>query len=343
MTKQQSSVLERLLHTITRQDAAPCLLNWVQVPAAFLFNDGNRVSRAELASALTLRLYADLLDRVSSARDYVLDATKVGRKLVFDHGALRTVALEGMGRMPAGQKAITRVLGPLGYKLRETYRLDRIGMTGYSYAHDDLPEELPQFFVSELHPEQFSVQFQTAVFRVTESSQDPLPCDSQQLLAELDSAGYLSFEQAEAILPSLVACFQRQHRIPYLADYQTLLTESAEMAWIATEGNAFNHATNRVFDLQSLVIEQRSLGRPIKQDIEISRSGRIWQTAFKADLVKRAFIEKDETLVYRLVPGSFYEFIQRDRLLDPNTGLYRLDLSFDSSNAQSIFKMTAAA
>ena len=38
------------------------------------------------------------------------------------------------------------------------------------------------------------------------------------------------------------------------------------------------------------------------------------------------------------VPGSFVEFIQRK--VDPDTG--RLDLNFDSSNAQGIFKMTAS-
>jgi hypothetical protein len=43
------------------------------------------------------------------------------------------------------------------------------------------------------------------------------------------------------------------------------------------------------------------------------------------------------------VPGSFYEFIQRERLRDLVTGVPRLDLAFDSGNAQGIFKMTAAA
>lgn len=36
------------------------------------------------------------------------------------------------------------------------------------------------------------------------------------------------------------------------------------------------------------------------------------------------------------VPGSFVRFIQRE--VDPDTGL--IDLNFDSSNAQGIFKMT---
>ncbi|HEY2737329.1 MAG TPA: DUF1338 domain-containing protein, partial [Thermoanaerobaculia bacterium] len=43
----------------------------------------------------------------------------------------------------------------------------------------------------------------------------------------------------------------------------------------------------------------------------------------------------------REVPGSFYEFITR--LPMEEDGKTKLDLSFDSSNAQAIFKMTASA
>ena len=49
----------------------------------------------------------------------------------------------------------------------------------------------------------------------------------------------------------------------------------------------------------------------------------------------------DGELVTRDVPGSFYEFISRDYLCDDRTGEKKLDLRFDSSNAQGIFKMTA--
>jgi hypothetical protein len=115
------------------------------------------------------------------------------------------------------------------------------------------------------------------------------------------------------------------------------------MAWIATEGNAFNHATDRVVSLDDLVAGQRRLGRPLKDTIETSRSGRVRQTALRADAVEREFIGADGSIVSRSVPGSFYEFIQRERFHDLVTGTTGLDLAFDSSNAQGIFKMTAAA
>lgn len=297
-----------------------------------------RATRAVLAQALNILLFADLMDRVPTARAYVADCQAAGRKLVFDHGALRTVALEGMGALPAGEAAITRVLLPLGYRMNEVYPLDRLGMTGRSYTHADYPEDLPQFFLSELHPERFSDGFAATVARVTVSSRDPLDASAKALLARLATEGELPLEDAQALLPALVRCFDRQHADPTLADYELLLAESAEMAWIATEGNAFNHATDRVPDLSALVDAEKAIGRPLKETVEVSRSGRVLQTAYRADRITRPFVGADGKTMAREVPGSFFEFIQRAKLPDG-----RLDLAFDASNAQGIFKMTAAS
>jgi len=235
------------------------------------------------------------------------------------------------------------VLFALGYRLSHVYPLDRLGMTGRSYTHVDFPEQLPQFFVSELHPERFTHGFQQAVARVTASSRNPINESAERVLNTLATERKLQFTAAAALLPQLLACFQRQHATPHSHDYDILLAESPEMAWIATEGNAFNHATDRVPSLDDLVAEQRRLARPLKDTIETSRTGRVRQTAFRADPVEREFIDAHGGVVRRKVPGSFYEFIQRERMSDPVTGASRLDLAFDSSNAQGIFKMTAAA
>lgn len=319
------------------------MLRAVHVSPFVIGRVGDDVPRTVMAQALNLLLFRDLLQRVPSGRSYVEDVVAAGRKIVFDHGALRTVALSGMGDLPAGEAAMTRILLPLGYKMNSVYPLDRLGMTGRSYTHLDFPEELPQFFVSELHPDRFSSAFQDAVQRVTASSRDPLTEDAKQMLNELSVQGSLPFAAAQALLPVLVSCFQRQHANPAWSDYETLRAESAEMAWIATEGNVFNHATDRVASLDAVVAEQRRLHRPMKDTVEVSRSGRVRQTAFRADQVEREFVAADGSIVRRSVPGSFYEFIQREKMRDAVTGHWRLDLAFDSSNAQGIFKMTAAA
>lgn len=343
MTNTRNHTLQRLLSTCCSTEDSARLLRAVRVAAPILDEAGEDVSRAVLAQGLNLLLLRDLLTRVPTGKQYMDERVSQGRQIMFDHGALRTVALAGMGDLPAGERAITRVLIPLGYELGAVYPLDRLGMTGRSYTHSDFPEELPQFFVSELHPERFSPLFQATVARVTASSRDPLSAAAKKDLHEIEARGALPFDQASMLLPELLACFQRQHMTPRLSDYRTLLQESAEMAWISTEGNAFNHATDRVQSLDALVAEQRRLGRPLKDVIETSRSGRVRQTAFRADPVEREFIASDGGVVRQKVPGSFYEFIQRERMRDPATGLPRLDLAFDSSNAQGIFKMTAAA
>jgi hypothetical protein len=295
-----------------------------------------RVSRVELAQALNMLLFEDVTRRVPVAAAYVGDAVRAAKKLVFDHGALRTVATDN-GALPSGEAAFRRILEPLGFECRDVYPLTRIGMTGRAYTHRDLPEHVAQFFVSELHPERFSEAFQAAVARVVGPSRDPLPLAAKAMLADLARDGELAFDDAAQLLPNLVCCFDRQHPESRWSDYQALLAESKEMAWIATEGNAFNHATDRVADVGAVAEGQRRLGRPVKAEVEVSRSGRVRQTAFRAAMVERLFVGDDGALRTETVPGSFHEFITR---AEEAPGV--LDLRFDAGNATAIFKMTSA-
>lgn len=301
--------------------------------------DGD-LSRGAIAMALNVVLFDDLLRRVPSARAYVADVTAAGGKVAFDHGALRTICFgDGpTGALPAGEAAFRRILEPLGYAVAGLYPLPRLRMTGRAYRHRDMPEAIPQFFLSELHVDAFDRPFGEAARRLFGGSRDPLGADAVALLSHLERAGAAPFALAAAGLPDLIAAFGRHHPVPALADYQALLAQSAEAAWIATEGNAFNHATDRVEDVEGLAERQRGIGRRIKDAVEVSGSGRVRQTAFLADPVERPFLDGDGGVVTRQVPGSFYEFITRS--IDPATGA--LDLDFDSGNAQGIFAMTQA-
>ena len=338
----QNSNLTNLVEKVIGAEACAWVLQLMTVPAAFSVWEEQWVSRKEMAQALNMVLFYDLLLRVPTGRQYTEEVAARGDKVFHDLGALRTVRWLENGALPPGEAAFTRILAPLGYKLNGVFPLDRIGMTGRSYAHQDCPDDIAQFFVSELHPGRFSPTFQGAVTRVLSSSQDPLTPKANFLLHELARDGRLVFADAAGLLPELKACFGRQHAVPHLADYELLLAESAEMAWIATEGNMFNHVTDRVDDLLRVTQEQNALQRPMKQSIEVSKSGRIRQTAFKADMVLRQFVGSDGELVERTVPGSFYEFITREHYLDSVVAAQKLDLGFDAANAQGIFKMTAA-
>jgi hypothetical protein len=330
-----------LLLTCLSIDDVDALRGTVHMPEVPMSTGPARVSRAELAQALTMILFHGLVERVPAARDYMADVSARGERVMFDHGAIRTV-LWPSGELPAGEAAFARVFGPLGYVVREVYPLPKLRMTGRSWCHEDAPETLAQFFVSELHPERFSPEFQQVATRVLATSRDPLTSEDLVDLAGLAADGALTLERAQRLLPALVKCFDRQHGLFDLCDYEALRAESPEMAWIATEGNAFNHATDRVADVEAVAAEQRRLGRPIKASVEISRSGRVRQTAFKAVEVEREFLVGDGR-VTRNVPGSFYEFISRAPLPDSSEGEAALDLAFDAGNATGIFAMTGGS
>ncbi|HEV7287929.1 2-oxoadipate dioxygenase/decarboxylase family protein [Sphingomonas sp.] len=298
------------------------------------------VPRAGLAAALNVLLFDDLLARVPTGAAFVAEQRARDERIRFDHGAIRTVRLVGgdTGALPAGQAAMARILQPLGYAVPGIYPLPRLRMTGHAWAHRDQPELLPQFFVSELHVDQFDAQFQDVAQRVFGTSSDPLSEASRAALLQLERDESIPFQMALDVLPNLLSAFGRQHETPSLRDYEALLSQSAEAAWIATEGNAFNHATSRVADIYETADRQRARGVPIKDAVEVSQNGRVRQTAFRADPVERPFAV-DGSEITRRVPGSFYEIISRD--IDPGTGA--LDLSFDTGNATGIFAMTRAA
>ncbi|MPT48535.1 MAG: DUF1338 family protein [Sphingobium sp.] len=296
------------------------------------------VGRAQFAAALNIVLFTDILGRVPEAKAYVEDVEKQGGRIQFDHGAIRSIAMPqgDTGALPRGEKAFRRLLEPLGYEDAALYPLPALKMTGRAYRHKDFPETIPQFFVSELHVDQFDDEFADAAQRVFGASKDPLDDETKAVLARFAKDGQVDFDAAVRALPVVISAFERQHDRPMLADYEILKKSSGEAAWIATEGNAFNHATDRVADVVALAEEQKKLGRPIKDKVEFSRNGRVRQTAYRAAMVERVFGVEGGPDKVMAVPGSFHEFISRDR--DPDTG--QLDLSFDSGNATAIFHMT---
>jgi hypothetical protein len=309
------------------------------VPDALRANGGPAVSRAVFAMALNACLFHGLLQRAPTGAAYVEDVRAAGGRVLLDHGALRTVRFASgpTGDQPAGYLAFSRILEPLGYELAGLYPLERLKMTGRAFRHRDLPEDLPQFFVSELHVDRFSPSFQAAARHVFGATREPLDATAKAALDAFARDGACDADLAARALPAVAAAFGRWHQAPSLLAYEVLLAESPEAAWIATEGSAFNHATDRVAEVEAVAERQRALGRPIKEAVERSKSGRVRQTAFKADPVERAF-QDGAGVVYRLVPGSFYEFISRAPLKGGG-----LDLAFDSGNAQGIFRMTVAA
>ncbi len=336
--------LWRLIGAVAGDRAATEILDTLQIERCFLVESAGGVTRPVFAMALNALLFQDLLARVPTGAAYVADRRRAHQRITFDHGALRTIrfAQGPTGALPAGIESFSRILEPLGYVQAGLYPLDKLRMTGHAFAHREYPATLPQFFVSELHVDRFSAEFQAAAARVFGTSHDPLTPTGLAALDAFARQGRCDFDLAASGLKEIVGAFRRCHDTPALADYRLLLAESAEGAWLATEGCAFNHATDRVADVNVTACEQRALSRPIKAAVEVSTSGSVRQTAFKADPVSRTFHTGDGGTTTLTVPGSFYEFISRDKVVGAD-GTSQLDLRFDSMNAQGIFKMTAAA
>jgi len=331
----QGSPVRAPVAALLGDERAGTILSGLEIDPALTEAPG--VTRAQAAMALNAVLFAQLLGRVPTAARYVGAVFAAGRQICFDHGALRTI--DGpTGALPQGRAAFARLLEPLGYRIAGVYPLPRLKMTGHVFTHTDFPEAVPQFFVSELHLDCLPESAQAAAARVFGASSDPLDEAARSMLDALALQGRCTQEQAVAGLPGLVLAFGRHHPYPALSDYEALLAHSAEAAWIATEGNAFNHATDRVPDVVALARDLAAQGFPLKPAVEHSANGRVHQTAFLADKVMRTFTDTAGKAVTCEVPGSFYEFITRD--IDPATG--KLDLSFDSGNATGIFAMTEA-
>ncbi len=326
--------MERLLAA-----RGPWLLERVHLcPELLKPSDAGALPRALIAQALNFALLARSVSEVPDLARYVDERIGGvgGRTLVLDHGAVRSVLSEHAGDLPSGQLAFTRFLEPLGYYEADLYPLPALRMQGHAWRHRDLPEDVAQYFISELDLSAFSAPFQRAAERTLSTSIDPLSAASKERLAALSEAGVLSLDDAHALVDNLVACFARQHAPCAWSDYEILVEESAEMAWIATEGHTFNHATDRVPDVVALSEELRALGRPLKAKVEHSSAGTVRQTAFRAVTVWRPFRGVDGAHELKPVPGSFFEMISRD----PHPDRPGLDLRFDASNAQGIFAMT---
>ncbi len=334
--------LSWLIRSLLGDRAADDILGTLQIDRAFLIESAGAVSRGVFAMALNAVLFAELLDRVPTGAAYVADRRRQGERIVFDHGALRTVRLGATptGAPPPGVDSIARILEPLGYQLSGTHPLDTRRMTARAYTHREFPESLPQFYISELHVDGFSPEFQAAAERVFGTSRDPLTIAAHAALAEFADQGRCGMKLAVPALREIVAAFGRRHDTPALTDYRLLLAESAEAAWLATEGSTLHHAADRVADVAMTACAQRSLGRPVKIGIETSAAGTVRRTSFKADPVRRMFRADDGSEAEVTVPGSCYEFISRDVITGPD-GRTRLDLRFDNRTAQGIFKMTA--
>ena len=102
--KSDTGVLQQALEKIIGAERTAHLMKVLVIHPAIAEDKGPQLSRAVIAQALNMLLFEDLLNRVPAAKLYVDRCLQNGRTVLHDHGAVRTVALTGMGALPAGER-----------------------------------------------------------------------------------------------------------------------------------------------------------------------------------------------------------------------------------------------
>ena len=295
-----TSTLDRLLCALLGRQSTDQLFAMLEVSTALSDETGPGVSRGVLAQALNMVLFGDLLARAPSARAHVHDRLENGEKVVHDHSVVATIASPHVGGLPSGREALSRVLVPLGFVESGSRRSWEGGVTEHTYLHADHPDDIAGFVVIEVHPHWFSRGFEAAAERVVQSSRDPLQAQTAWLAA-LQSEENVELADAVAILRALAACFDRQHATPSLDDYDLLGRESAEMAWIATEGNAVMQVAQRV-------AEPNNRGSAVlRGDVSEPVDLLLLEPAY----VERPFRDSEGRMIGAPVPGPSYKLVGR--------------------------------
>ena len=115
------SNLQQILNRLIGSEKTLMLSNVLVVDEKLNRESEAKASRAVVAQALNMLLFTDLVERVPAAKQYVDHCLAHDRTVMHDHGAVRTIAMKGLGSLPAGEGAIKRILQPLGYSLKGLY------------------------------------------------------------------------------------------------------------------------------------------------------------------------------------------------------------------------------
>jgi hypothetical protein len=94
------SHLSTLVASVVGQKAAATILDVLDIDPALTAQADGPVSRAVFAMALNAVLFHDIMGRVPLGAAYVSERRAAGHRLLFDHGALRTIDF-GEGARPA--------------------------------------------------------------------------------------------------------------------------------------------------------------------------------------------------------------------------------------------------
>lgn len=235
-----------------------------------------------------------------------------GERVVNDHVAFRTLALE-----PIGLQRLESHLLHLGYERFEPYEFPAKKLRAFGYTPPS--DQLPRLFLSELLVDQLSDRASQILNRCV-SQVEPVRLHSADILWAGRLWDPITFDE-----------------------YQHLLQESEYAAWVATLGLRPNHFTLSVNHLQQYSEVEDVLQVVESLGCQINDSGgRVKGTA-------EVLLEQGSTMADRLqvdfadnqrheVPTCYYEFAKRYR-----TDRGDLFQGFVAQSADRIFESTDAS
>lgn len=256
-------------------------------------------------------LWADYVAMTPQAERIKSAFEAKGERVVNDHVAFRTLALE-----PIGLKALEPHLLEVGYTPYEPYDFPAKKLTAHGYLPPE--PELPRVFVSEL--------------RVNELSEA-----SQAILKRLAK----QIDPARVSVPKVLWSGRLWEPVTW-DEYQTLQAESEYAAWVASIGIRPNHFTIGVNYLEKHAEVEDVLQVVEGLGYEVNDSG--GRVKGSADVL----LEQGSTLADRMpvefaggesheVPTCYYEFAKR---YPTDSG--ELYPGFIAASADKIFESTDA-
>ncbi|MEO0530673.1 MAG: DUF1338 domain-containing protein [Planctomycetota bacterium] len=256
-------------------------------------------------------LWADYVAMTPQAKRIKAAFEDAGERVVNDHVAFRTLALE-----PIGLKALEPHLLAVGYKPYEPYDFKAKKLSAFGYLPPE--PELPRVFLSELRVDELSDE-SAAILKRLADQVDP----------------------AKVADPSVMWAGRLWDPVTR-EEYETLQAESEYAAWVATIGIRPNHFTIGVNYLEK---------HPEVEDVLQVVEGLGYQVNDSGGRVKGTpdvLLEQGSTLADRMpiefaggetheVPTCYYEFAKR---YPTESG--ELYPGFIAASADKIFESTDA-
>ncbi|MCI5049213.1 MAG: DUF1338 domain-containing protein [Rickettsiales bacterium] len=301
-------------------------------------------SQEALATALLDRLWAEYIERVEYAKQYVDLVNANGGTVLNDHIALRTFNTD-TGGQPAGAAGLSRIIEPLGYTRKTQYDFPSKHLTAWHWEHRN--PRLPKIFISQLEVEALAVGAEEAVINSVKDTPDPLSAEAAEYLKRVAHDETLEKDDLEEAAELLASVFTRPWDAPKKSLIEPLNDVSQYAAWTLLHGNSVNHFTAFINhqnvdawpDIEATVAALLDAGVPMKDHIEGEPGSKLRQSSTKAvDCFCDVMNDKGKIMQMNWT-YAYYEFAERGTVEDEDGNKIEFT-GFLGEQATNLFEMT---